>query len=137
MCYFDRVIELGTVIAPSGSLLILDPGLLGMWSHSRPPVMPEGILSEKGTIAANKSVDAAIVGASADAVGRQLGRQWNPRFVYDIPRAYAKELADQVKQIAKTQRLDARLEISRHASPTELAPITRSRSATAPARSSS
>jgi hypothetical protein len=104
-------IDLGTIIAPSGSLLVLDPGFLGMWCHDRAPVMPDGVLSEKGTIAANKSVDAAIVGADADRVGRQLDRQWDPRFVYDIPRDFAKELAQKVKQIARSQRADAHLEI--------------------------
>lgn len=107
------MLELGTVIAPSGSLLIVDPGFLGMWSHDRSPVMPDGILSPKGTAAANKSVDAAIIGADAERVGRQLDRQWNPRFVYDIPREFAKELAAQVKQVAKSERLDARLDILR------------------------
>ncbi|MDB4952861.1 MAG: hypothetical protein JWO36_430 [Myxococcales bacterium] len=84
-----------------------------MWSHDRAPIMTAGILSETGTIAANKSVDAAILGGDAEQVGRQLGRQWNPRFVYDIPRAHAKELSKRVKQIAKSHSLDARLEILR------------------------
>ncbi|HTR54754.1 MAG TPA: hypothetical protein VMJ10_28885 [Kofleriaceae bacterium] len=103
--------KLGTVIAPSGSILIVDPGFLGMWSHDRPPVMPEGILSEKGTAAANRSVDAAIVGADSDKAGQQLGQQWNPRFICDVPRELANQFADQVKQIARAQQLDARLEI--------------------------
>jgi hypothetical protein len=106
-------IELGTIVAPSGSILILDPGFLGMWGHDRRPVMPDGILSPKGTKAANKAVDAAFVGAYAEQLGRQLDRGWDPRFIYDIPRAFAKELAAQVKDAAKAQGLDAQLEILR------------------------
>src|SRR6185312_9855074 len=93
-------LELGTILAPSGSLLILDPGFLGMWSHDCAPVMPEGILSAEGTVNANSSVDAHITGSDADRVGKTLSRQWNPRFVYDIPREHALQLTDRVQEIA-------------------------------------
>lgn len=104
-------VELGTVIAPSGSLLIIDAGLLGMWSHDRPPLLPEGIAPDDVTAKANQCVDTTIVGADADQVGRQLDRQWNPRFVYDITREQATELGVRVRQLASTQRLDARVEV--------------------------
>lgn len=104
-------IELGSVVAPSGSLLIIDAGLLGMWSHDRPPLLPDGVAPDDVTAAANQCVDTMIVGADADQVGRQLDRQWNPRFVYDIPREQANELAARIEQLAITQRLNARLEV--------------------------
>ncbi len=104
-------IELGTVIAPSGKLLIIDAGLLGMWSHDGAPLLSEGILPDDVTTRANECVDATIVGADAEKVGRELDRQWNPRFIYDVSRDQAKELAAQVEQLATTQRLDAHVEI--------------------------
>ncbi|MCE9575707.1 MAG: DUF2185 domain-containing protein [Deltaproteobacteria bacterium] len=103
--------ELGTVVAPSGALLIVDPGYLDMWSHGRAPVMPDGVLPERTTLAANACIDAALFGVDADEIGRQLGQQWNPRFIYDIPRELAAELAARVTEIGTRRHLDARLEI--------------------------
>ncbi len=110
-------VDIGTVIAPCGSLLIIDPGYLGMWSHDRAPELPDGILPPDVTAQANESVDVAIVGRDAESVGRQLDRQWNPHFAYDLPRESAKELATQVEKIAKAERLDARVEALRERVP--------------------
>jgi hypothetical protein len=35
-----EVEQLGSVICPSGVLLVLDGGLAWMWSHDRPPLLP-------------------------------------------------------------------------------------------------
>jgi hypothetical protein len=103
------VIALGKVEAPSGKLLIVDPGYLGIWCHDRRPTMPEGALSSpEFTARANDSVDLAMVGRDAERVGRLLDRQWNPFYVFDIPREGVPELVKRVDEVARTHQLDAR-----------------------------
>ncbi len=105
------IVELGTVIAPSGALLIIDAGMLGMWSHDLPPEMPDGVLPPELTAVANSAVDHAILGRDAAEVGRELGRQWHPRYLYDLPRHVQGQFSRAVQDIAAARRLDARLEV--------------------------
>jgi hypothetical protein len=79
--------RLGTATAPSGTLLIVDAGYLGLWCHDRPPLIPEGALGDPELEAkANGSVDLRIEGPDAIAAGRAFHRQWNPGWLFDIPR---------------------------------------------------
>jgi hypothetical protein len=79
--------KLGSVTAPSGTLLIVDAGYLGLWCHDRPPLIPEGALGDAELEArANGSVDLRIEGPDAIAAGRAFHRQWNPGWLFDIPR---------------------------------------------------
>jgi hypothetical protein len=104
--------DLGVVTAPSGTILIVDPGYLNLWHEDRPPRMPDGILSTpEATEAANCAVDLEIVGADAELAGRELNRQWNHRFLFDIPRSGIDEAVERVAQIAKVKRLDASLRV--------------------------
>ncbi len=107
----DVTIELGTVIAPSGAILIMDAGLLGLWSHDRVPVVPASEVPSEDLERLNSAVDGAIVGSDAVEVGRALDRQWDPRFVYDIPRDLAAKVGEDVRAAATARKLDARLEI--------------------------
>ena len=77
---------LGSVTAPSGALFIVDMGMLELWCHDRPPVLPPGLLDDKGTENANAGADFRIDGPDAEACGRHWDRQWHPRFFFDIPR---------------------------------------------------
>lgn len=104
-------IELGTVIAPSGALLVIDAGLLDMWSHDQSPLMPDGVAPPDVVAVANGAADAALVGADAVEIGRQLDRQWDPRYFYDVPRDRLEELAQSVRTLAAERAADARLEI--------------------------
>jgi hypothetical protein len=105
--------ELGVVTVPSGRLLIVDPGYLNLWCEDRAPTMPEGILSTPEARALeNEAVDLEILGADAEAVGRELDRQWNRRFLFDIPRPLVDDAVRRVGEIARTRRLDARVEVA-------------------------
>ena len=77
---------LGTVTAPSGALFVVDMGMLGLWCHARPPVLPPGVLDAAGTADANAGADFRIDGPDAEACGRHWDRHWHPRFLFDIPR---------------------------------------------------
>ena len=103
-------VDLGTVVAPGGALFIVDPGYLRMWSHDRPPALPQGVLSDPDARArAGSAVDLEIVGRDAEAVGRELDMQWHPRWVFDFPRDDIEALALRVAEIGSAQGLDARL----------------------------
>jgi hypothetical protein len=104
------IIELGTVSAPSGILLIVDPGYLGLWCHDRDIVFSESY-GDKTAAAANSAVDLTIVGSDADEVGRLLDRQWHPTFLFDIPRAGIEAISLKVAEISAARSLDAHLEI--------------------------
>ena len=103
---------LGTVIAPSGALIIVDCGYLGMWSHRDEPVMPDGILDSDEVLAlARSAVDLRLVGPGADEVGRALDRQWHPSYLFDIPRAHVADLERQVAELAAARGVAAAIEI--------------------------
>src|SRR5665213_1609826 len=102
-------VDLGTVIAPSGAIVIVDAGCLRMWCHDRAPVLPDGILSDEATALVNTAVDLEIVGADALQAGRLLGRQWPPRFVFDVPRQRVDAIGTELAAIAKLHALDAKI----------------------------
>jgi hypothetical protein len=80
-------VKLGEVTAPSGTLLVVDAGYLGLWCHDRPPHIPKGALGDAELEhKANESVDLRIEGPDAEAAGRAFHRQWHPGYLYDIPR---------------------------------------------------
>lgn len=65
---------LGTVTCPTGDLLLMDFGLLELWSGDEAPVLEGGtrIVAESTAEIANQAVDLEIVGPDADAVAEQL-----------------------------------------------------------------
>jgi hypothetical protein len=74
------VIELGVVTAPTGRILLVDPGYLNLWCDDRRPVMPEGVLSSpEATSLANEAVDLerefleALDGSPGSNVGTKAG----------------------------------------------------------------
>jgi len=74
--------KLGIVSTRSGTLIIIDTGYLCLWSHDRPPVMPEGALSSsKLTDRANSSVDLHITGPDAQRAGQMLDMSWHPLYL--------------------------------------------------------
>lgn len=104
-------LELGTVVATAGTLLIIDAGYVRLWTHDREPVMPAGVLPDDATEAANGSVDLAFVGVDALAMGKRVGVQWDPRFVFDVPADDLELLHERVKRAAAKHGLDARAEV--------------------------
>jgi hypothetical protein len=107
---------LGTVTAPSGAIFLVDMGMLELWCHDRPPVMPPGLLDAEGTANANAGCDFRIEGSDAQKCGRHWDRQWHPLYHFDIPRhgidAVRKGFDDFVKEHgydAKLVRLRAKV----------------------------
>jgi hypothetical protein len=46
--------QIGAVTTRSSGLIVVDTGYLGIWSHDRPPVLPDGALNtEEDTRRAN------------------------------------------------------------------------------------
>ena len=75
---------LGEVVLSSGTLVVIDFGLLGMWSHSESPQLEDGDpeLAER----ANSAVDLQIVGPDATALARHLDLAVaKETFVFDMP----------------------------------------------------
>ena len=68
--------DLGRLICPSGTLLLLDPGLLPFWSYGAEP--------SKDPVPA-VCRDLEIVGPDAWRAGEEFDRQDHPLFLYDIP----------------------------------------------------
>lgn len=76
---------LGKVTVPSGVVLIVDAGLLNLWTHDKAPLLPEGVLSDEAAASAKAAEDFRIEGPDAEVAGKAFGRQWHPLFAYDIP----------------------------------------------------
>lgn len=107
-----RALEIGTVRAPSGKVIILDPGYLNLWCHDRPPTMPDGVLSsDEATEEANRSVDCEIVGPDAERAGALLGRQSHPLFVFDMPPRGLSALQEKFRALVSESHLDASLRV--------------------------
>jgi len=59
--------QLGVVTCPSGVLIVIDTGYLGIWSHNQAPILPDGALeTEEARAGATAFVDLHVVGAYAE-----------------------------------------------------------------------
>ncbi|MBX9689318.1 MAG: DUF4241 domain-containing protein [Candidatus Obscuribacterales bacterium] len=86
--------RLGEITVPSGTVLLIDFGLMDLWTHDRPPLILPGILSDDALESANNGSDFKIEGPDAAEAGRRFGRQPNPHYLYDIPRHGVEELRE-------------------------------------------
>jgi hypothetical protein len=100
---------LGEVTAPSGIVVLVDMGLLGMWCHGTPPRLPEWEADPQTVAAANGGADFRIVGADAAAAGRAFDRQLNPRYLFDIPAHGVGPIQEQFAAFVRERGFDARL----------------------------
>lgn len=100
---------LGEVRTGSGAVLLIDMGLLNLWSHDRPPLMPDGILEAGVTATANSARDFRAEGADAERACRLLDRQRTPRHVFDIPTTGVEELQHDFAAVVSAHRLEAAL----------------------------
>lgn len=98
--------RMGTVTCPSGTLVLLDGGLAWMWSHLRPPLLPDWSEVAK---TANSSVDIAVRGRDALEAGRLFDRSNHPLFVYDIPREGVAGVRESFAKLCSEHRLQATL----------------------------
>jgi hypothetical protein len=103
--------KLGFVTCPSGVLIVIDTGYLGIWSHNQPPILLNGALeTEEATAAANTFVDLRVVGPDAEKAGRMLNVSWHPLFIYDQPLDHP-ELEKKFADLVSKNGLNAHFEV--------------------------
>ncbi|MBY0232482.1 MAG: hypothetical protein K2W96_24655, partial [Gemmataceae bacterium] len=100
---------LGEATFPSGVAVVLDMGLMWLWSHDRPPVMPAGRYGPETEAAANSSADFAIEGPDAEVAGLAFDRQPDPLRLCDIPRAHWASFRKRFNAFVRERGFDARL----------------------------
>lgn len=101
--------HLGEINVPSGTVIVIDTGLLKFWCHDRPPLLEEGSAPDNVVEAANGSVDFRIEGKDAERAGKRFGRQWHPGYLFDIPAHGLEQVEQSFAQCAREAGFDARL----------------------------
>lgn len=87
---------LGEVTCPSGKLMVVDLGLLGLWSHSDPPLLADWDAPEQIVRQANAAVDFRVEGRDAGAATALFGR--SAGWLYDRPADFASTFADAIAE---------------------------------------
>lgn len=105
----DNRVSLGRVSTPSGTLMVIDMGLLNFWMHGNPPGVPEGVLPADATYSANHGEDYRIEGKDSREAGMAFARHWHPEYVYDVPRHGIAKLKEKFEECVGKYKLDARL----------------------------
>ena len=99
----SQIEELGIVTAPAGELVLIDFGLLRLWSGESVPVLDPGYVGEDVAATANSAVDMEILGDSPAEAGAAADlAAVGGRFVFDIPAASVDEIRDLV--VSRAQR---------------------------------
>jgi hypothetical protein len=75
-------------------VMLIDFGLMDLWTHDRPPLIPPGVLSDRDLNSANNGADFKIEGPDALAAGKKFDRQPHPLYLYDIARSNVEELKE-------------------------------------------
>ncbi|MCX5195663.1 hypothetical protein OOK31_17420 [Streptomyces sp. NBC_00249] len=108
----EEIFMLGEVSCPSGTLVVVDGGHLGVWSGERSPAeIDPALLGVDDPVTAaevRNSVDFAVVGPDASAAARSFGRQPGA-MLHDIPASRAAELETVFDEHCRTTGSDARL----------------------------
>jgi len=108
-----EIIRLGEVRCPSGTLVVIDGGHLGLWSGERSPAeIDPALLGVHDAATADdvlNSVDFTVVGPDASAAVRGFDRQPGA-MLHDIPASRAAELGTLFEEHCSGAGLDARLE---------------------------
>ncbi|MBV1945932.1 hypothetical protein [Streptomyces sp. BV129] len=109
----ETIFRLGEISCPSGTLVVVDGGHLGLWSGERSPAeIDPALLGADDPETAEEvadSVDFAVVGPDASAAARSFGRQPGA-MLHDIPASRAAELVGAFEEHCRAGGLDARLE---------------------------
>lgn len=101
---------LGSVTAPSGTILLIDGGMLPFWSHDEPPAIEVGLIGDAEIEAAfNEAVDFRIAGPDAIAAGKAFAFQWHPELLYDIPPSHVAEVRQRFQSTVQEHGFDAYL----------------------------
>jgi hypothetical protein len=106
-------VRLGAITCPSGDLVVIDGGYLGVWSGSRSPALvdPELLGVDDPAVAKDirGAVDFEVVGPDARAAeamvrGRQAGIS-----LYDVPASSAEDFRSAFDSLCRDANLDAML----------------------------
>jgi hypothetical protein len=79
---------LGHATAPSGIIVVLDMGALGLWSHDQHPTFPEGEAPPNIVEIANTALDWVVRGPDAVAAAKLFTPQ--PPYLYDRPPSFVR-----------------------------------------------
>ncbi|MFD7560223.1 hypothetical protein ACFV9E_37710 [Streptomyces sp. NPDC059835] len=109
----EEMFELGAIMCPSGTLVLIDGGHLGLWSGDRSPadIDPASLGIEDAAIAADVmgAIDFVVTGPDASSAVRTFGRQPGSR-LHDIPASKAAEFEAAFNGHCRSAGLDARLD---------------------------
>lgn len=100
-----RIEHIGTILAPSGSLLLVDMGMLRFWSHDAIP----GDAGSDPDIPSRLGCDYAIEGPDAEEAGRRFNRGANPRFLHDVPPDAEEAIQQSFSRCVSEHSLEAQL----------------------------
>jgi len=107
----SQVEELGTVTAPAGELVLIDFGLLRLWSGESQPTLSPDDVGETIAAAANSAIDLEIIGDDPVAAGRAADlAAASGRYVFDIPALSVDEIRDLVVSRARDRELAVMVE---------------------------
>lgn len=102
--------DLGTVRLTSGSLIVVDFGLLHLWSHDSPPHLDAAFVGEAVADRANTALDFEIVGRDRFDLAAALDlAAVKGTFVFDRPSDSADALAERVQALVERNGFDAEL----------------------------
>ncbi|MEU8734536.1 hypothetical protein AB0C68_34840 [Streptomyces tendae] len=108
----EEIFRLGEISCPSGTLIVVDGGHLGLWSGERSPAeIDPALLGIDDTAIASdvlNSVDFAVVGPDASAAARSFDGQPGA-MLHDIPASRAAETGTQFEEHCRASGLNARL----------------------------
>ncbi|MBV1936118.1 hypothetical protein [Streptomyces sp. BV286] len=111
----EEIYGLGEITCPSGELVIVDGGHLGMWSGERSPALvdPGAFGVQEPAVAADVSAatDFLITGRDADSAAHSFDRQPG-RTLHDIPASGVTRLTELFDAHCREHGLDAALEAS-------------------------
>ncbi|MBL3664745.1 hypothetical protein JL475_01645 [Streptomyces sp. M2CJ-2] len=109
----EEIFRLSEIRCPSGTLVVVDGGHLGLWSGERSPAEIDpallGVYDTETAADVLGSVDFAVVGPDASAAVRSFGRQPGA-VLHDIPASRAAGLGTMFEDHCRAAGLDARLE---------------------------
>ena len=96
---------IGTVRVPSGALVVIDGGLLWMWSGEETPELPPGVQGVRGIL------DLHVTGRDVEDFWRAWGRNSYPTYIHDIPVEHVERVAEEARALARDKRLSVQVGI--------------------------
>lgn len=82
---------LGHVTCPSEKLIVVDMGLLGLWSHLDPPLLDDAAAPAETALVAKSCVDYQVIGPDFVAASQHFGH--TPGWLYDRPPGFVETFA--------------------------------------------